>query len=326
MALPQFIRRRYLTIGGVIAVFVAAGILQLANANPAQSQNAVLTAYAASADPGLDPSASEWKDAVHVQLPLNAQLGAYAAGGGSIPVVTARALHFNNTLYVRLEWEDSTKDDTTVKVENFSDAAAVEFPAKSAATVPSVCMGQAGSGVNIWQWRADSEAGVVDPTQYYTGALVDQFVSDYPLFYTARSAGNPYANPEQGSAQTLMAQAFGTLTPAATQDVRGKGVYEDGRWSVVFARQFGGADADQASFGAGTRTDMAVAVWNGSEGDRNGQKSVSTFVTLAISGANVPTSAGTSWALVFTAIGVLVVAAGLGLALATYGYREGRAS
>ena len=326
MALPQFIRRRFITIGGVIAVLLVAGVLQLASANPAESQNAVLTAYAATQDPGLDPASSEWANAVHVQVPLTAQAGTYAAGGGSIPVVSARALHFNGVLYVRVEWDDATKDETTTKVENFSDAVAVEFPAKSATSVPSICMGQAGAGVNIWQWRADSEQGLKDPADVYTNALVDAYPSKEDVFYTARYVGNPYAMPGLGPVQTLLAQAFGTLSPAANQDVHGKGAYNNGRWAVVFARPFGGLDTDQASFGAGVKTDMAVAVWNGSEGDRNGRKSVSPFVTLSVTSANAPSGGGTNMVLVLTAIGVLVAAAAIGLGLATYGYREGRSS
>ncbi len=323
MSFLNRIPRRILTMGALAAVLVAAGVLQLAGANPAASQTLTLTAWQADEDPGLDPGSEIWKRAQFIQAPLTAQAGSYAAGGGSIPVVWARALHFNNTLYVRLEWEDSTQDDSTLKVEQFADAAALEFPAKSATSVPSVCMGQADMGVNIWQWRSDS---LGDPNELYANTLVDMYPTKDDLFYTARAAGNPYANPKQGPVQNLVAVAFGTLSPAETQDVQGKGEYKDGRWSVVFARPFAGAADDQASFTAGTSTDIALAVWNGSEGDRNGRKSVSQFMTLSISGAAIPEAEGSDWLVLALAAGALLVIGGGGVALGLYGLHEGKQS
>ncbi|KAA0233953.1 hypothetical protein EDM76_09005 [bacterium] len=321
MSFLDRIPRRILTTGALAAILLAAGALQLAGANPAASQTLTLTAWQANEDPGLDPNHELWNRTQFVQAPLTAQAGSYAAGGGSIPVVRARALHFNNTLYVRLEWEDSTQDGTALKVEQFADAAAVEFPARSATSVPSVCMGQADMGVNIWQWRSDT---LGNPNELYANTLVDMYPSNEDLFYTARAAGNPYANPKQGPVQNLVALAFGTLSPAATQDVQGQGVYENGRWSVVFSRPFTGASEDLASFTAGTNTDIAFAVWNGSQGDRNGRKSVSSFLTLSISGAAVPEPEGSDWLVLALAAGALLVIGGGGVALGLYGLREGK--
>lgn len=322
MKIRQLLRRRFAQIGGAAAVLAIAGVLQFADANPAVSQNLSLTAYAADKDPGLDPNNGAWNSVPWVQLPLTAQAGSYAAGGGSIPVVNAKALHYQGNLFVRLEWQDSTKDETTTRVQDFSDAAAIEFPAVSAASVPSVCMGQANAGVNIWQWRADSQAGLKDPADVYVNALVDGYPSKEPLFYTARAAGNPYADPAIGPVQTLVAQAFGTLSKANVQDATGGGVWQNGAWSVVFSRPFAGADPQQANFSPGTTTDMAVAVWNGSDGDRNGRKSVSTFVKLNVATVGAPGAKATNnWG--FVAAGVLLVAfIGLGVGLGVIGYRQ----
>ncbi len=322
MPLLNRIPRRLLSVGGLAVVLLAAGLLQLADANPAASQTMTLTAWTADSDPGLDPSAVVWKRTQFIQAPLTAQAGSYAAGGGSIPVVWARALHYNDTLYVRIEWEDDTQDDTTLKVEQFSDAAAIEFPAKSAATVPAVCMGQADAGVNIWQWRADSQAGFADPVDKYANALVDMYPSKDDLFYTARAAGTPYAKPDQGPIQNLVAQAFGTIGPAGIQDGHGNGVYQDGRWSVVFARPFAGGATDLATFTAGIKTDIAIAVWNGSDGDRNGRKAISQFLTLNISGAALPVGKASHWLVLTLAVATLVVIAGGGIALGIIGLRE----
>ncbi len=324
MTLPKFVRRRFLSVAGALAVLLAAGVLQLAAANPAASQTLALTAYQSDQDPGLNPKADAWDRAVHVQVPLTAQGATYPTGGGSVPVISARALHYQGKLYVLVEWQDDTRDDSTVKVQDFADAVAVEFPARSASTVPSICMGQADGGVNIWQWRADSQRGIKDPADLYASALVDMYPSKEDVFYTARAAGNVYANPLQGPVQTLVSRAFGTLSPADVQDVKGEGAYTDGKWAVVFARQFAGANSDQAAFSAGSTTDIAFAVWNGSQGDRNGRKSISQFVQLKISGLAVPGAGETNKAVIWIAVGLVLGTTALGLGLATYGYREGR--
>jgi complex iron-sulfur molybdoenzyme family reductase subunit gamma len=325
MTIREFLVRRRATIGVALAVLFAAGVLQFAGVNPAASQNLALTAFAAGDDPGINPDADAWSHVPWVQVPLTAQAGSYAAGGGSIPVVTAKALHYQDKVYLRVEWQDATKDESTAKVESFADAVAVEFPARSAATVPSLCMGQADAGVNIWQWRADSQAGIKDPVDIYAGAAIDGYPSKEMLFYTARAAGNPYADPALGPVQTLVSHTFGTLSKANVQDVQGKGVYKDGKWAVVFERQFSGGDVDQASFNGGTVTDMAFAIWNGSEGDRNGRKSVSQFVKLSLSTTQSAQASDKAW-IWLVALGSVAAAVGLGVALGVYGYREGRRS
>lgn len=320
-AIGTFIRKRAVTLGVVASVLGVAGLLQFVGVNPAASQTRTLNALTATEDPGTDPSAAVWDRVPWLQVPLTAQQGIYSSGGGSIPIVYARALQFGDKLYVRVDWADNTRDETTTKVENFADAVAVEFPARSAVSVPSLCMGQADGGVNIWQWRADSQAGLKDPLELYTAAYSDHGAKD-AIFYTARDAGNPYADPALGAVQTLVSHAFGTLSPAAAQDVRGEGVYSAGRWAVVFTRTLDSADTSQAAFAAGGTTDMAIAVWNGSQGDRNGRKSVSPFVRLSLSNAEL--TAEKSNALVITlAIGVLVGAIAIGGGLAWYGSHEG---
>lgn len=318
----DILKRRRVVLG-IASVLALAAVLQFTNTNPAVSQTLYLTAYESAKDPGLDPTDGAWKDTVAVRVPLTAQRGSYAAGG-SVATVSARALHYNDTLYVRVEWKDATKDESTTRVEDFSDAVALEFPAKTASTVPSVCMGQADAGVNIWHWRADSDAGLRDPVEIYAGASVDGYPSTDALFYTARAAGNPYANPDLGAVQTLVSQAFGQLTTSTVQDVAGKGVWENDTWAVVFARPYTSEGPEHAGFSAGARTDVAFAVWDGSQGERNGMKAASQFITLSIAGAKAPGGGGFSatWAILGAVM--LVGLSALGIGLGVYGYREGK--
>ncbi len=316
---PSTVVVKALALAAIVAV--ATGLLQVTGVRLAETQNLELTALAVNESPGLDPTADLWSEVPEVEVPLSGQLATYAMGGGSVPVVRVKAVHHQGTLYLRLEWDDATKNDSSYRPEDFADAAAVEFPAASATSVPSFCMGQPGTGVNIWHWRADSEAGVPDPSERYASAVVDTYPSTEDLFYPARAVGNPYAAFE-GPVQNLVAQAFGTLAPAASQSVSGHGVYENGRWQVVFARPFDASSEEEAAFSAGQPTDVAFAVWDGANGERDGMKSVSQFVTLNISSASLGVGGESNWPWIVTAVALFLAFTLIGLAFAWYGYRR----
>ena len=320
MVLSTILARRRAVIAMVAALIVAAA-LQFTNTNPAVSQTQNLTAIEVGEDPGLDPDAAIWTRVGSVQVPLSAQRSAYIVGG-SAKTVRAQAVQHKGRIYMRLAWDDDTNDDATVRVEDFADAAAIEFPADGAASIPSICMGQADAAVNIWHWRADSNAGLLDPTDVYTSASVDGYPSTEPLFYTAREAGNPFANPDLGPVQTLVSRAFGELTTLEEQDVEGFGRYDGSGWAVVFARSFDAPTAGHAAFSTSTTVDLAFAVWDGSEDERNGRKSVSQFVTLYISGAEGLEDGRTNWVAISLAITLLLGVTAVGFGLATYGYRK----
>lgn len=298
------------------AALLAGAVLQVTHVNPAVSQTETLVAWAADSAPGLDPASELWKRTAALDVPLTAQQVTYPHGG-HLPMVQARALHHDGTLYVRVEWEDPTADDRTVnpganaEADAFSDAVAVEFPATAASTVPSVCMGQADSGVNIWHWRADSQRGRPDGIEDLSSTgYVDGYPNTSDLFYTARQAGNPYAVVTDNPVQNLVARGFGTLGPAAQQAVTGRGVRRGHRWSVVFARPFAAPANGQPDFTMGTTSDIAFAVWDGAARERNGRKSVSAFVKLSISTAGQPQPTKTSKGVLAAGSGALI---GLGL-------------
>jgi hypothetical protein len=266
-----------------LAVLGLAVLLRVTETNLAAAQTPILTAARVDLDPGIDPAAPVWQAAGGIDVGLTAQQITYPIGG-SVPLLNARALYFNNRLYLRLAWDDDSLNDSTFAVEDFSDAVAVEFPAEAATSVPSVCMGQADAGVNIWYWRADSQTGVItNPADIYLGTSVDTYpLLGDPLDFPARAAGNPLSNV--GPVQNLVAQAFGTLAPAADQSVLGSGNHDDGSWAVVISRPFSSASQHETTFGVGTMTDIAFAVWDGEQDERNGQKAISQFVRLDVSG------------------------------------------
>lgn len=279
-------RRR---LGLVAVVAVVGAVAHIAGFQPAVSQLAAVNAYAATSDPGMDPTAGPWAQIPGVAVPMTAQATTYPFGGDAVPAVDVRALHWNNRLFVRVEWPDTTVNDSTFGVDQFADAAAIQFPAGAGSAVPALCMGQADAGVNIWQWRADSQAGIPQTLgEADNDGYADHYMITEDIGYPARYAGNPFDLPGTPAAQDLVAAGFGTLTAVPEQAVAAAGEHDGNRWAVVFSRGFASPGEGQPSLSVGTDADVAVAAWNGQHQDRNGQKAVSQFVKLDIGTDPVP--------------------------------------
>jgi len=315
------------TVLGITAlVLLAATALTLADMRLASSQTVTLLAKRSEKEIPLDdPFDRVWRRAGPVETPLSAQQTIPPKGGGD-RTVTARALHYEDRLYVLLEWEDDTEDSLVSQQTEFSDAVAVQFPVAPGETVPSFCMGDPTAPVNVWQWKAawqrDMQQGFVDVEDAYPNMQVDLYPFEKEdVFYPARAVGNVYAEaPRQTAADNLLAGSFGTLTQAEDQIVQGTGEWRRGKWRVVFARDLA-AGGDYAQFAEDESTNVAFAVWDGSNGERDGMKSVSQFLTLEVSpdvaerGRKV-----TVWLIVLVATG----ATAMMLVLALYGrHRKG---
>jgi len=79
--------------------------------------------------------------------------------------------------------------------------------------------------------------------------------------------------------EDLNAEGFSTLTTQAHQDVDGEGNWRNNRWAVVFKRALSTSDQNDTQFSGG-KTPMAIAIWNGGNKERNGQKAVTQWNTL----------------------------------------------
>ncbi|MEZ5175606.1 MAG: ethylbenzene dehydrogenase-related protein [Acidimicrobiia bacterium] len=301
----------------VLVLVVAIGF-RLFDVAPAAAQSTVLTAWQTDTDPGMDPASQVWTDTPATLVQLTAQNVTPPMSTGGIPSVNVRAVHYNDMLYVNLSWPDPTPDLSTAAVNTFADAVAVQFPSVAASTVPAICMGQADTAVNIWHWRADAQQGVSPlPDRGY----VDLYPSEDDLYYPARAAGNIQ---DLGTViQNLVAGGFGTLSPLAEQVIGGEGVHGDLGWSVTFARPFAAPGENQPTFAVGDTVDVAVAVWDGANEDRNGQKSVSQFLRMEIAGGDAlqppvvpPSDTPFPWG----TLGLVVIAAVvIGLLLVAFG-------
>ena len=309
-----------LSLGILALVLVGAAVLTLFDLRLASSQTITLVAKRSENPIPLDdPSAGVWNKSSPIQVPLSGQI-VTPPMGGSDGTVTARALHYDGKLYIRVEWNDESEDASTGRQNDFSDAAAVQFPVEDGESVPAFCMGNPDAPVNIWQWKAswqtEADAAVLDVQDVYPNMAVDQYpFEDETEFYPASASGNIVARADRTSAaDNLLAGVFGTLTAAEDQMVAGMGSWDDGKWRVVFSRDLE-VDGEYTQFSEGDSTNVAFAVWDGAKAERDGIKSVSQFMTLEISSEIATGGGGLSGGAIalFVVVGLVVI---VGLAAA----------
>ena len=101
------------------------------------------------------------------------------------------------------------------------------------------------------------------------------------VFNPGRATGNILSDARMrvSAVEDLNAEGFSTLTTQAHQDVQGEGNWRNNRWAVVFKRALKTGDSNDTQFGGG-KTPMAIAIWNGNNKERNGQKAVTQWNTL----------------------------------------------
>jgi hypothetical protein len=309
---------------------VAAALLAFAGVPITSAQG--MTLFPAAIDGTLPVDApwdNAWNRAASVDVPLSGQPAVTPTRPQpAFPFVRVRALVDSSRVAVLLEWADQTKDESTLAVDAFSDAAAVQI---ALGTGTSICMGQQAGGLNIWHWRADWAADLADRrgvTDAHPNMPDDEHFPADPDggdltpdgFLAGRMAGNPFAAADRPtSVQDLNAVGFGSLTSQAPsgQNVHGASEYRDGIWRVVFSRELTPADANDAILEPGSAVAVvAFALWDGATGDRNGQKSVSAWLSLALP------KPGASLFDIWPFLVMLVLALAFSAAIIAYGSRQ----
>jgi mono/diheme cytochrome c family protein len=235
-----------------------------------------------------DPDAAAWANAGEFEVPLRQLWGRESV----VARVSVSTVTDGRKLALRMRWSDASADSRMLRPEDFRDAAAVQF--SLAGPDVTFAMGERGKPVAIWHWKADWQrdiAGREDIEAAAPSMAVDMYPfarssaagGQDPAFLTGRAAGNAFSSLARTSPiESLVAAGIGTLTPrpAASQDVSGKGVWAAGEWKVVFVRSLEPAYTGDARLSDGVP--IAFAVWNGSEGDRNGIKAFSTWYRLGL--------------------------------------------
>ena len=286
----------------ILVVVIGAG-LAARGTILAQAQPTLTSAYSAQPVP-LDPLASAWNSATALAVPLTAQSGVVPAlAQPTVNEVSVKSLNDGQRIAFLLTWADTTQDDHATRPDQFRDAAAVQMPVTS--TVPVICMGAAGQLVNTWHWKADWQTDIDKGFQEVVEAYPN-FWNDYYPFVVGKppyhvptdfssadarayligwTAGNPLSDPNRVTpVEDLNALGFGTLTHQKSQDVLGRGVWQSGKWQVVFSRPLASADPDDAQLAPGQASSVAFAVWNGSNQETGSRKQLSSWVTLQVQG------------------------------------------
>ncbi len=215
--------------------------------------------------------------------------------------VFVKAVHNGRKVSIQLSWVDNTEDRSVMRTQDFHDGAAIQLSAEE--RPPFFAMGAKGGVVNIWHWKADWEVEqsidrkypnmVSDHYQYRTDSVFGEhdktiktpITKHDPLFLTGWGAGNPFSNPDRKTPiEDLNAGGLGTLTSQARngQQVRGSGKWYKGFWRVTFTRELSAKDDGDVTLSSGGSVSVAFAVWNGSQMDRNGQKSVTIWHRLQL--------------------------------------------
>ena len=250
-------------------------------------------------DSDLNSSDEAFGQVDPLKFELQIQDKAFPGGGGSVQELEVRGFHNGETIFFGLKWSDETSNERAITPTQFRDAVGLMFPLEIVTISPetpfSPRMGDRAKPVNIWHWKADWEkdlhaAGGLEHMEDQYPDMISDFDFDpiplphHKVLYQSAdqmaggvSAGNILSKANRGSSvEDLNAVGFGTLTSQAHQDVKGKGAWKNGEWDVVVYRPLITQDKDDVQFVPGMQTFFTVAVWNGEEGDRNGQKSIST--------------------------------------------------
>ena len=233
-----------------------------------------------------------------LKVELQIQDVTFPNGGGSVQEVEVRGFHNGETIFFGIKWYDASKNERAIAHAQFRDAVGLMFPLETVKVISpekpfSPRMGDRGKPVNIWHWKADWEKeltvdGGIEHIQDEYPNMWHDFDSDpHPCLFNKEvhdsadlmaggiAAGSLLSLPRGRSVEDLSAVGFGTLTSQTHQDVNGQGEWSSGTWDVIIYRPLTTSDENDVQFVPGKSTFFNMAVWNGNDGDRNGQKNIS---------------------------------------------------
>ncbi len=217
----------------------------------------------------------------------------------SITQVRVQGVTDGRAIVWRLSWQDPTRDDR-VDTARFTDAAAIQFPLTAAAPFT---MGAPQMKVQILHWKAvwqkDVDEGFVDVQDLHPNYWADLYwFADGPFpyrvpksfgnplshaWFVAFSAGNPLADFHRSNpVEELVAAGFGTLTHQPRSASEGKGLWQEGRWAVVFTRPLKTDDPLDYQFDPRSPGSFAMAVWDGASENVGGRKHWSIWVPFEV--------------------------------------------
>jgi cytochrome c oxidase cbb3-type subunit 2 len=260
--------------------------LSSANVAPVLAQTPKLHAVTVPIDPSLKVNEAVWSRVPAVAVPLRPLW----ARDDWVDTVKVQVVVGPQMATFRFQWRDTQQNNGVARTEDFRDGIALQYVPQGKPDdyigMPFIGMGDNEDTVTIWHWKADWQSDMVggfrDVTQKH-GDAMDRMTdaADRSYEVAGLAAGNPLsARVHQSPIEVLAAKGFGTLTSLspANQIVAGSGVWQDGEWVVVMQQVL---DSD-SPLRRNTTLPFAIAAWDGSAGDRDGQKSVSQWLELKI--------------------------------------------
>ena len=247
-----------------------------------------------------DSSPTAWRSAPSAQVRLTPLWWRDDAIGA----IQIQAVHDGRDIAFRLEWEDSTPDLHAGKVEAFRDAAAVEIV--RGPEEPFLGMGATGTPMDLWMWDAARGQTGGEIEEVNPRVVVDIYpfseastataefarpgtkTSEQPdIALPAKAVGNQFNRAAQyssgGSSLTAAGPSTVTFRFAKSQLVSASGRWSAGRWTVLLRRSLEVPSADDGvELTPGQSASVALALWDGSHRDRNGQKQVSIWQDLVL--------------------------------------------
>lgn len=243
----------------------------------------VVSRYRSGAIPWENPLDPCWKDATATKLKLvPQQVQEPMLMTASVGEVRVKALHNDGWIAFQLEWDDPSCSQT-LRSDRFGDGCAVSFPLGDQ-PLPDFRMGDEGRPVHLMFWRAERQRAVEEKISFfdenYPNAWTDAYIfepkavgfegseallTEAMRAVGAQAAGNPHRIGIAPVIEELGAQTWNKLTRQASQDARGRGVWRDGKWTVVITRPLTTADAEDAALGGRKSWAVAFAVWDGGQ-------------------------------------------------------------
>ncbi len=266
------------------------------------------------------PDDDAWNTVSSVELPMSGQIVAsprfWTPSANSVKI---KSMYNNEDIVFLLEWDDMTNEQSEV----YSDAVALQFPTKipEGLKKPYFAMGESGNSVVLWHWRAyeeslhaaekgsdeDSETAtdggsVVAEEQEEAGHVeaeeVAEAESEEVVEAQEESAEEKTAEAPKEKFKGFMtiremnAKGFKNLAvqPSNSQDSKGKGYWENGKWKVMITRPLVTGDKKiDIQFETGKLIPYALALWDGSNKEIGGQKSITSWYYLTLE-INTPKS------------------------------------
>ncbi len=189
--------------------------------------------------------------------------------------IRVKAFHNGEKIYIHVEWRDDTEDRAT-DLTTFFDGVALLFSLTDIPSEHALLMGTEDK-VNIWQWKAEQDAAYWLNYETHLPPYSDYyypFENEEVLIVSRRDANL--------SAFDLISTGVGSVDIKAHQTISARGVFAEGVWNVVFTRALTAKNVQEdIDFKQGS-VYCALAVWNGSLGDRGGRKLISDWVELVI--------------------------------------------